>query len=369
MDYVSLEGIENRTGVGKENLYGFTLKEVMDNGLDSHETQSSRGQLKDAQVEVTITKEDSALGIAIRNSNDSGKAPFSKEKLESIFNSNIFYSSKRNQYKITRGALGDAFKEILCIPYALARKYNNNTVEWKQPLVITTKVDNTLQTFLVSLRINRINQTIHTEIQESNKSNTKEDNETQSNFTEIKIHLPLIEEILDLYGTFLNSVATIARNFGAKILKNAGDCLIYYFSNTSGSSKNGPVFKNVLECGITLISAHRIINSKLLKHNLPPLNYRISADYGKVEFAKSVSSQADDLFGPAVNLCAKINSKAPRNGMVIGNNLYEIVKSIDDFSFEQVKDVYTEYDVYTVKDKRKRIILNPFKQYSQNEPQ
>jgi class 3 adenylate cyclase len=171
------------------------------------------------------------------------------------------------------------------------------------------------------------------------------------------------------YGTFLNSVATIARNFGAKILKNAGDCLIYYFSNTSGSSKNSPVFKNVLECGITIISAHRIINSKLLKHNLPPLNYRISADYGKVEFAKSVSSQAVDLFGPAVNLCAKINSKAPRNGMVIGNNLYEIVKSIDDFTFEGVKGVSAAYDVYAVKDKRKRIILNPFKQYSQNELQ
>ena len=34
MDYVTLEGIENRTGVGKENLYGFILKELLDNALD-----------------------------------------------------------------------------------------------------------------------------------------------------------------------------------------------------------------------------------------------------------------------------------------------------------------------------------------------
>lgn len=76
MDYVTLKGIENRTGVGKENLYGFILKELLDNALDSHETQSTKEQLKDAQVKVTITKEGSGLGIAVRNSNDSGKAYF-----------------------------------------------------------------------------------------------------------------------------------------------------------------------------------------------------------------------------------------------------------------------------------------------------
>jgi hypothetical protein len=36
-----------------------------------------------------------------------------------------------------------------------------------------------------------------------------------------------------------------------------------------------------------------------------------------------------------VNLCAKINSKAPGNGMVIGSDLYQIVKSLDDFSLSR----------------------------------
>jgi hypothetical protein len=208
MDYVTLKGIENRTGVGKENLYGFILKELLDNALDFSEARSVNGKSKGAEVILTITKDDTVLSIAVRNSNDSGKAPFSREKLESIFNSDIFYSSKRNQYKITRGALGDAFKEILCIPYALARKYNNNTAEWEQPLIITTKIDNILQTFLVSLRIDRINQTIHREIQESN---TKDDNETKSNYTEVKVHLPLVEEVLDLnkLSSFLIDYAAI----------------------------------------------------------------------------------------------------------------------------------------------------------------
>ncbi|HKG88361.1 MAG TPA: hypothetical protein VKA95_08545 [Nitrososphaeraceae archaeon] len=72
MDYITLEGIENRTGVGKENLYGFILKELSDNALDFHETQPAKEHLKEAEVKVTIAKEDTVLRIVVRNSNDYG---------------------------------------------------------------------------------------------------------------------------------------------------------------------------------------------------------------------------------------------------------------------------------------------------------
>ena len=42
--------------------------------------------------------------------------------LKSIFKIGVYYSSKRNIFRITKGALGDALKEILCIPYALAEE-------------------------------------------------------------------------------------------------------------------------------------------------------------------------------------------------------------------------------------------------------
>jgi len=104
---------------------------------------------------------------------------------------------------------------------------------------------------------------------------------------------------------------------------------------------------------------------------MPALNYRISADYGGVEFAKSSSSQSDDLFGSTVNICAKINSKAPENGMIIGRDLYQIVKSLHDFSFEEIEGYSTghnsQYYAYIVKSSQKRIILNPFKQYPDTE--
>jgi hypothetical protein len=200
MDYVTLEGIENRTGVGEENLYGFIQKELLDNASDFIEMESA----KEAKVKVTILKEDAVLRIIVRNTNSSDTPSFSKDKLESIFNFDTFYSSKRNQYKLNRGALGDAFKEILCVPYALARKYG---IDWKQPLTITTAIDKVLlQTFVVSLTVDRIKQTIHTEIQE-----LKGKEEAESNFTEIEVRLPVIEDVLDLdrLNNFLINYTTI----------------------------------------------------------------------------------------------------------------------------------------------------------------
>lgn len=177
-------------------------------------------------------------------------------------------------------------------------------------------------------------------------------------------------QVSKYYGLFLNSMATIARNFAARIIKNAGDCLIFYFPKTS-STENITAFKGVLECGFTMIAAHRFINAKMNEQGLPTLNYRISADHGSVEFAKSSSSHGDDLFGSTVNICAKINSKAPKNGMVIGSHLYQLVKSFDDFIFEEIEGYSiahgSQYHAYIVTNNQIRTILNPFKRYPEDE--
>jgi hypothetical protein len=77
-----------------------------------------------------------------------------------------------------------------------------------------------------------------------------------------------------------------------------------------------------MECGITMIAARDIINAKLKEEGeLPSMYYKISADYGRVEVARSLSSpDTDDLFGSNMNVCAKINSMASANGMVIENS-------------------------------------------------
>jgi two-component system, OmpR family, response regulator ChvI len=171
------------------------------------------------------------------------------------------------------------------------------------------------------------------------------------------------EKIKRFYSIFINTMAAIARSFGANVIKNTGDSLMYYFPETVNLSDNVSAFKNVFECGLTMISANLIVNAKLQKEDgLPNLSYRISADYGRVEVATSLTSTGEDLFGPTVNLCAKINSKAEPNGMVIGNNLFQVAKTLcgDNYHFNKI-DEYPiddnsnyQYSVYSITSKDKK---------------
>ena len=163
------------------------------------------------------------------------------------------------------------------------------------------------------------------------------------------------------YELFLNAIALIARNFGAKIVKNAGDALIFYFEDAS-DPRDAAKFKNVLDCGLTMGIASSSLNAKMLSEHLPPIKYRISADYGPVSVARSQSSQSDDLFGPAMNTAAKINSMARPNSLVIGEGLYHVVKALNEFTFTPVQGITgnAAFSGYHVDSTQTRNIINPF---------
>ena len=147
--------------------------------------------------------------------------------------------------------------------------------------------------------------------------------------TSITANISDHQKIRQYYSIFINTMATLVKNYGAKIVKNAGDALIFYFPDSLDTAHEA-AFKDILECFTVMILARDIINAKLDSQNLPPVSYRISADYGRVEVATSTSSRTEDLFGSPMNICAKINSMAEPNGIVIGGDLYRIIKS---FSF------------------------------------
>jgi two-component system, OmpR family, response regulator ChvI len=173
------------------------------------------------------------------------------------------------------------------------------------------------------------------------------------NSTKITAEISDRRKIGQYYAIFLNTMAIVAKNSGAKIVKNAGDALIFYFPETSDSD-NEAAFNNVFECFTTMILARDIINSKLHSESLPSISYRISADYGRVEVATSTSSKGEDLFGSTMNVCAKINSMAEPNGIVIGGDLYQIIKSfyfINRYDFRELRGGYSigfnhKYPVY-----------------------
>lgn len=154
------------------------------------------------------------------------------------------------------------------------------------------------------------------------------------------------------YQVFLNSMSRILSRFGGFVIKNIGDSLIYYFPESSNpATKYG--FMSCIECSIAMIEAQGIICEQLKKEKLPCLDYRVSADYGSVIIMSSSTSDSVDLLGPPVNMCAKINRSAEKNGIAIGGDLYEMVKEFPDKKFKELKGYSVgfkyAYPVYSVK--------------------
>jgi two-component system, OmpR family, response regulator ChvI len=195
------------------------------------------------------------------------------------------------------------------------------------------------------------------------------------NSTNITAQISHAEKIRRYYSIFINTMATLATNYGAKIIRNAGDSLTYYFPKTADST-NKDAFKNVIECGLTMISAGTVLNTRMYEEGLPPINYRISADYGRVEVVRSAISQNDDLFGPTMNICATINSKALPNQMVIGGDLYQIIKSFShfhhDYQFKSAGEYHVGfkqmYPIYSVLTKHRTHTLSSHEQMNRLKP-
>jgi CheY-like chemotaxis protein len=137
------------------------------------------------------------------------------------------------------------------------------------------------------------------------------------------------EKARKYYSIFFNTMTSIVKGFDAKIVKNMGDGLVCFFPKTS-DMRNDAAFEDVIGFGVAAMAARQNINTMMHEEKIrADVNYRISIDYGKVEVAEtSASGGADDMFGLAMNLCSKINTKAPINGLAIGHNLYQTLKRI-----------------------------------------
>jgi len=155
----------------------------------------------------------------------------------------------------------------------------------------------------------------------------------------------------EYYTIFLNAISIIAREYDAVVVKNLGDSLLYYFPKTA-DGREKDAFSEVLECGLAMIESHYTINRLMSEYKLPPVDFRISYDYGTLSIAHTSGLPVDDIFGPTVNMCSKIKIAARPNGLVIGGYLHQIVKSFKNFEFGFIGAYYLglkhDYPVYSV---------------------
>ena len=154
------------------------------------------------------------------------------------------------------------------------------------------------------------------------------------NSTKISATLPS-NKLSQYYEIFLNSMAKIITKMGGKVIKNIGDCLVYYFPDSLNSAAVG--LTKCLDCGVAMSKSQKLISQEMESKRLPKINYRISADYGTVILMNTSASQSIDLIGPPVNMCAKINHSAGYNEFVIGNDLYQFAKKFAEYQFDEIK--------------------------------
>jgi class 3 adenylate cyclase len=159
------------------------------------------------------------------------------------------------------------------------------------------------------------------------------------------------DDVSKMYEIFLNFMAKIVRKHNGEVVKNIGDALMFRFANVDPN--NVEVMKNILECCLNMIESHDELKKELNAENIDELDYKISATYGSVKVAESTTSKISDIFGPTVNRCFKINSLCPKNSIVVGINLYEILKDFDEYEFAQFCSIEMKkkygYSIFEVK--------------------
>ncbi len=158
------------------------------------------------------------------------------------------------------------------------------------------------------------------------------------------------EDTRNFYGIFINFMASIVNQFEGIVVKNIGDALLFYFPESVKSDIQ--YFQNTVNCGMVMINSHDKINDKMDEKGLSSFSYRISIVYGPIMIAQMSTSSVVDIFGSTVNVCTKINSLAQPNELVIGEDLYDIVKSCNEFTFKPKADFVvndkTKTKVYSV---------------------
>jgi len=186
-DYVRLKDFIKKTGIEEKDCHAFAVKELCDNSADFIEKHSYSNTT--IVLEIINDKKNNVMIISVSNPNFGNIPVFNN--LDQTFNYKRSYSSKSNQYRVTRGAQGDALKELGTMGYMLSGESKvggggggegeNNL--WNYPIVIqhNRKIDR------VYIEVDRKHRSIKPRFERPNICNSTD--------TKVTIILPAISNI------------------------------------------------------------------------------------------------------------------------------------------------------------------------------
>jgi len=195
MSYITVKAIESETSYLLFLWPIFALKELMDNAWDFLNDYYPNNPREDRKIAVTIkvdlkpNGETSILRIAVRNSNADDIPVFGD--LDSVFDFDQWYSTKRYQHRETCGSLGDFLKRALGMGYASWTEGVNDDnsftdEQWEEPLIVR----HNRQEKRVYITVNKgSNEPIKIEFEEGSPYD--------ATFTEVEVALPIDRLIED----------------------------------------------------------------------------------------------------------------------------------------------------------------------------
>jgi cytidylate kinase len=133
MQFFTAQGMKEATGYGEpKDWYFVIVKELLDNAIDW-----SRDNCKgSADVRVTasfiISEDGTKLNCKVRNSNPKNIHVYAFTQLHNILNYNMTFGSKQNEYRATRGQLGDGLKRIMGLPFILMNMGDDTSAFFKK---------------------------------------------------------------------------------------------------------------------------------------------------------------------------------------------------------------------------------------------
>ncbi|MGH9977965.1 MAG: hypothetical protein ACRD8Z_19330 [Nitrososphaeraceae archaeon] len=116
--YMTTRGLTEHIGASVSQFPLYIAKEDTDNAADYAEN-AYMGADDLRTISILVQTNDSHLRITTRNSNVENRPTALQTNLEDIVNYDYFTSTKKNKFRIGRGAIGDATKPKLSMPYAL----------------------------------------------------------------------------------------------------------------------------------------------------------------------------------------------------------------------------------------------------------
>lgn len=151
-DFVRLERLCRTTGRPAHEWDFYIIKELIDNALDADEAVWRNKPTQTPILKVRIEFANKQLFVQVSN-----RTQFPVELIRHIFATDQYTSRKAFVKGLTRGALGNALKTLLGIPYALRNRVSSDWKPDQKPLSIICNKQEYLPIYVVDTTNQNIN--------------------------------------------------------------------------------------------------------------------------------------------------------------------------------------------------------------------